>query len=107
MSQWEKPREWIERERERDRFRNRDRERDDRYRDGSSRSSMRKSLVPRINFQRFDTFGFFLTGHDKHSNSRGSNGSGSSKDAPRHWSSNSGSSKEAPEGPIKESSTDW
>lgn len=86
VSQWEKPREWIERERERDRFRNRDRERDDRYRDGSSRSSIR---------------------HDKHSNSRGSNGSGSSKDAPRHWTSNSGSSKEAPEGPIKESSSDW
>lgn len=103
MSQWEKPREWIERERERDRFRNRDRERDDRYRDGSSRSSIRKLF--QLKFQGFAKV--FLTGHDKHSNSRGSNGSGSSKDAPRHWTSNSGSSKEAPEGPIKESSSDW
>ncbi|XP_066157046.1 WW domain-containing adapter protein with coiled-coil homolog [Euwallacea fornicatus] len=84
VSQWEKPREWLERERERERFRGRDRERDDRYRDGSSRSS-----------------------HEKHSNSRGSNGSGSSKDATRHWSGNSGSSREAPEGSNKESSSDW
>lgn len=106
MSQWEKPREWIERERERDRFRNRDRERDDRYRDGSSRSSIRKLLLS-LNFSGLQRVFFFWTGHDKHSNSRGSNGSGSSKDVPRHWNSNSGSSKEAPEGPIKESSSDW
>ncbi|CAG9770400.1 unnamed protein product [Ceutorhynchus assimilis] len=86
VSQWEKPREWIERERDRDRFRGRDRERDDRYRDSSSRSSMR---------------------HEKHSNSRGSNGSGSSKDTTRHWSNNSSSNREAPEGSNKESISDW
>lgn len=86
VSQWEKPREWIERERERDRFRGRERERDDRYRDSSSRSSIR---------------------HEKHSNSRGSNGSGSSKDTSRHWNSNSTSSREASDGPLKESSSDW
>nr|AEE63275.1 unknown [Dendroctonus ponderosae] len=84
VSQWEKPREWIERERDRERFRGRDRERDDRYRNSSSRPS-----------------------HDKHSNSRGSNGSGSSKETSRHWNSNSGPSREAPEGSTKESSSDW
>ncbi|KAF7270770.1 hypothetical protein GWI33_016276 [Rhynchophorus ferrugineus] len=83
VSQWEKPREWIERER--DRFRGRERDRDDRYRDGSSRSNMR---------------------HEKHSNSRGSNGSGNSKDTSRHWS-NSSSSREAPEGPLKDGSSEW
>ncbi|XP_031348584.1 WW domain-containing adapter protein with coiled-coil homolog [Photinus pyralis] len=43
VSQWEKPREWIERERERDRFRNRERDRDaDRNYSSSSRSSASK-----------------------------------------------------------------
>ncbi|XP_071054851.1 WW domain-containing adapter protein with coiled-coil homolog isoform X2 [Onthophagus taurus] len=77
VSQWEKPREWIERER--DRFRTRDRDRDsDRY-SSSSRS-----------------------GHDKHSNSRGSNSS-SSKDisrdgatGSRHWSSSRGDDIDPP-----------
>ncbi|CAH0548079.1 unnamed protein product [Brassicogethes aeneus] len=87
VSQWEKPREWVERERERGssfRSRDRDRDRDNRDRDsdrcygGSSRSGMR---------------------HDKHSNSRGPNSSssgGGNKDggresatASRHWSSSS------------------
>ncbi|KRT86791.1 hypothetical protein AMK59_273 [Oryctes borbonicus] len=85
VSQWEKPREWIERERERDRFRTRDRDRDsDRSYTSSSRS-----------------------GHDKHSNSRGSNSS-SSKDSSRdsgatgsrHWSC-----REESEPPPKESSS--
>ncbi|XP_049818689.1 WW domain-containing adapter protein with coiled-coil homolog isoform X2 [Aethina tumida] len=75
VSQWEKPREWIERERDRFRSRDRDRDRDsDRY-SGSSRSGMR---------------------HEKHSNSRGSNSSSSkeggareSATASRHWSSSS------------------
>ncbi|KAL1518186.1 hypothetical protein ABEB36_001847 [Hypothenemus hampei] len=83
VSQWEKPREWIERER--DRFRAR--ERDERYRDSSSRSNIR---------------------HDKHSTLRsGSNGSSSSssKDTTlaRHWN-NSGPSREVSE---KDSSSDW
>ncbi|XP_074031899.1 WW domain-containing adapter protein with coiled-coil wacky isoform X2 [Leptinotarsa decemlineata] len=77
VSQWEKPREWIERERERDRFRSRDRDRDsDRNYSSSSRSVMR---------------------HEKHSNSRAANSSSSSsKDhmrdsatGSRHWSSGS------------------
>lgn len=71
VSQWEKPREWIERER--DRFRARDRDRDsDRNYGSSSRS-----------------------GHDKHSNSRPSNSCSSKEGArdgavgSRHWSSSS------------------
>lgn len=104
VSQWEKPREWTDRERERIRAREsrerEEREREEaaaqgsgerrsrdgsRYRDGSSRSSTR---------------------HEKHSNSRGSNGSGSSRDTSRHWS-NSSSSRETPEGPPKDGPSDW
>ncbi|KAL3275466.1 hypothetical protein HHI36_020226 [Cryptolaemus montrouzieri] len=78
VSQWEKPREWIERER--DRFRGRERERDrdsDRcYGSSSSRSNIR---------------------HEKHSNSRASNsstvtnkeGTRESATSSRHWSSSS------------------
>ncbi|XP_050300712.1 WW domain-containing adapter protein with coiled-coil homolog isoform X2 [Anthonomus grandis grandis] len=96
VSQWEKPREWIDRERERDRFRGgRDRDRgDDRYRESSSRSSS--------------------TRHEKHSNSRGSNGSGSggSKEpSSRNWNSSgpsAGSSREVPpESSNKESTSEW
>ncbi|KAB0804381.1 hypothetical protein PPYR_01351 [Photinus pyralis] len=76
VSQWEKPREWIERERERDRFRNRERDRDaDRNYSSSSRSSAR---------------------HEKHSNSRSvsisKDGARESATGSRHWSS--GSSRE-------------
>ncbi|KAK9730131.1 WW domain [Popillia japonica] len=86
VSQWEKPREWIERERERDRFRARDRDRDsERSYTSSSRS-----------------------GHDKHSNSRGSNSSSSKESSrdggatgSRHWSGN----REENEPPPKESSS--
>lgn len=43
VSQWEKPREWIERERDRFRSRDRDRDRDsERNYSSSSRSGMRK-----------------------------------------------------------------
>ncbi|XP_072400158.1 WW domain-containing adapter protein with coiled-coil [Diabrotica undecimpunctata] len=78
VSQWEKPREWIERERDRDRFRNRDRDRDsDRSYSSCSRSNLR---------------------HEKHSNSRAANSSSStstkehsreSATVSRHWSSSS------------------
>lgn len=64
MSQWEKPREWIERERERDRFRNRDRDRDlDRGYSSSSRSGMHHNrkkkqyfAVESANFRQSTTF---------------------------------------------------
>ncbi|KAJ8962934.1 hypothetical protein NQ314_005651 [Rhamnusium bicolor] len=87
VSQWEKPREWIERERDRFRSRDRDRDRDsERNYSSSSRSGMR---------------------HDKHSNSRGANSS-SSKDhmresatGSRHWSSSS--SRDDSDVPSKES----
>ncbi|XP_060534991.1 WW domain-containing adapter protein with coiled-coil homolog [Cylas formicarius] len=80
VSQWEKPREWIDRER--DRFRSRERDRDDRSYSSSSRSSMR---------------------HEKHSSSRGPNGgSSSSKDGGRHWSSSS--NREVSDTSSKESS---
>lgn len=112
VSQWEKPREWIERERDRFRSRDRDRDRDsDRY-SGSSRSGMRKykliliyllplicdkfiflKIVKSLNSRRSDGV---LAGHEKHSNSRGSNSSSSkeggareSATASRHWSSSS------------------
>lgn len=68
VSQWEKPREWIQNER--DKFKNKERDRDsERSYSSSSRS-----------------------GHDKHSNSRGSNSSSNSKDRDNvigrcHWSS--------------------
>ncbi|VEN47247.1 unnamed protein product [Callosobruchus maculatus] len=82
VSQWEKPREWVERERER--FRStRDRDRDSDGGRGYSSSSSRSGAR-----------------HEKHSNSRGGNSScsssvGGSKDhgresaatASRHWSS--------------------
>ncbi|KAJ8966597.1 hypothetical protein NQ317_015428 [Molorchus minor] len=87
VSQWEKPREWIERERDRFRGRDRERERDsERNYSSSSRSGMR---------------------HEKHSNSRGANSS-SSKDhiresatGSRHWSSSS--SRDDSDVPAKES----
>ncbi|CAH1170012.1 unnamed protein product [Phaedon cochleariae] len=78
VSQWEKPREWVERERERDRFRGRDRDRDSERSYGSSSRSVIR--------------------HEKHSisratNSSNSSSSGSSKDharegaaGGRHWS---------------------
>ncbi|KAK9878006.1 hypothetical protein WA026_020218 [Henosepilachna vigintioctopunctata] len=73
VSQWEKPREWIERER--DRFRNRDRDRDsDKCYSSSSRSNIR---------------------HEKHSNSRATNSSSTKEGtrdgatSSRHWSSSS------------------
>lgn len=74
VSQWEKPKEWIERERDRLRARDRDREFDRSY--SSSRSGLR---------------------HEKHSsNSRSSSSGGCSKDpvresatSSRHWSSSS------------------
>lgn len=86
VSQWEKPREWIERERDRFRSRDRDRDRDsERNYSSSSRS-----------------------GHEKHSNSRGANSSSSSKDhvresatGSRHWSSSS--SRDDSDVPSKES----
>ncbi|CAG9854105.1 unnamed protein product [Phyllotreta striolata] len=91
VSQWEKPREWIERERERDRFRSRDRDREsDRIYGGSGRSTQR---------------------HDKHSNSRAANSSSSSSSkehrtesatSSRHWSS--GSSRDDGDSSSKESS---
>ncbi|CAH1101960.1 unnamed protein product [Psylliodes chrysocephalus] len=92
VSQWEKPREWIERERERDRFRSRDRDREsERNYSSSSRSTQR---------------------HEKHSNSRAANSSStSSKDhgrsaesatGSRHWSS--GSSRDDGDASSKESS---
>ncbi|XP_056638985.1 WW domain-containing adapter protein with coiled-coil homolog [Diorhabda sublineata] len=77
VSQWEKPREWMERERDRDRFRTRDRESDRNY-SSCSRSTMR---------------------HEKHSNSRAANSGSSSTNikehsresatSSRHWSSSS------------------
>ncbi|XP_018571380.1 WW domain-containing adapter protein with coiled-coil isoform X2 [Anoplophora glabripennis] len=90
VSQWEKPREWIERERDRFRSRDRDRDRDsERNYSSSSRS-----------------------GHEKHSNPRGANssggGGGGSKDhvresatGSRHWSSSS--SRDDSDVPSKES----
>ncbi|KAF5300978.1 hypothetical protein FQR65_LT09022 [Abscondita terminalis] len=85
VSQWEKPREWIERER--DRFRTRDRDRDsDRNYSSSSRSGAR---------------------HEKHSNSRSVNinkdGARESATGSRHWSS--GSSREDGDVPNRDSRT--
>ncbi|KAF5306058.1 hypothetical protein FQA39_LY09036 [Lamprigera yunnana] len=87
VSQWEKPREWIDRERERDRFRTRDRDREsDRNYSSSSRSAGR---------------------HEKHSNSRsvgiGKDGARESATGSRHWSS--GSSREDGEAPNRDSRT--
>ncbi|XP_068892349.1 WW domain-containing adapter protein with coiled-coil homolog isoform X2 [Tenebrio molitor] len=83
VSQWEKPREWIERERDRFRSRERDRDRD------SDRCYSRSG-----------------TRHDKHSNSRAANTS-SSKDGARdnaagsrHWSSSS--SRDDSDVPVKD-----
>lgn len=46
VSQWEKPREWIERERERDRFRTRDRDREsERNYSSSTRPGTSKFLI--------------------------------------------------------------
>lgn len=68
VSQWEKPREWIERERDRERFRGRDRERDDRYRNSSSRPSMRKSpQLCRDIFLVYPNY-YFLSRHDMKAN---------------------------------------
>ncbi|XP_065162182.1 WW domain-containing adapter protein with coiled-coil homolog [Atheta coriaria] len=86
VSQWEKPREWIDRERDRCRTRDRDRELDRNY-GSSSRSGSR---------------------HDKHSNSRSSNSSSSSKDVLRdgatgsqHWSSRDDGDHKEPRGSRK------
>ncbi|CAH1963999.1 unnamed protein product [Acanthoscelides obtectus] len=103
VSQWEKPREWVERERER--FRStRDRDRDSDGGRGYSSSSSRSGAR-----------------HEKHSNSRGGNSScsssiGSSKDhgreaaatASRHWGSreDNDSAKESRSSSRKHSAED-
>lgn len=90
VSQWEKPREWIEKERDRFRSRERDRDREsDRCCSSSSRSSTR---------------------HEKHSNSRATNSSNSgnkessreSATSSRHWSNSN--SRDDNEVSAKESS---
>lgn len=67
MSQWEKPREWVDRERERDR--------DSRFR-GKESSSGGTS----------DRGYGRSSGHDKHSSSSGNSRSSGTRDKGRHWS---------------------